>query len=361
MVLSTTSYFAGHLSGPAWVSWMADLVPARIRGRYFAQRNQVGQVSAVCATLAAGYALDLAQAASLEMLMRTGSVVLALAGIAGTVDYLMFTAVPDATATRANANVNLWRLVREPLRDRNFRRLLGFNAALTFSIAYVSQFVWLYLFDVMHLSNTKANLMWMVMQLGVWAVSYPLWGRIIDKAGRKPVLLVAGLIFAFSGAAWIFVTREHWVAGYIAVIVATAAWPGLDLANFSLLLAMSSSRGGRRQSSACVAINNFVVGIAGTVSGLVGGIIAQTLRDWHTTIFGWPLTYHGVLFLLTFVMRLVAVAWAMRLEEPRAHGPRVTLRYLSADVYSNIQQVFFAPARLLWHVGRWTLRISRER
>ena len=361
MVLSTTSYFAGHLSGPAWVSWMADLVPARIRGRYFAQRNQVGQVSAVCATLAAGYALDLAQAASLEMLMRTGSVVLALAGISGTVDYLMFTAVPDATATRANASVNLWRLVREPLRDRNFRRLLGFNAALTFSIAYVSQFVWLYLFDVMHLSNTKANLMWMVMQLGVWAVSYPLWGRIIDKAGRKPVLLVAGLIFAFSGAAWIFVTREHWVAGYIAVIVATAAWPGLDLANFSLLLAMSTSRGGRRQSSACVAINNFVVGIAGTVSGLVGGIIAQTLRDWHTTIFGWPLTYHGVLFLLTFVMRLVAVAWAMRLEEPRAHGPRVTLRYLSADVYSNIQQVFFAPARLLWHVGRWTLRISRER
>ena len=97
------------------------------------------------------------------------------------------------------------------------------------------------------------------------------------------------------------------------------------------------------------------------MAGAVGGAIAQVLRDWNATVFGWPLTYHGVLFLLTLVMRLVAVAWAMRLEEPRAHGPRVTLRYLSADVYSNIQQVFFAPARLLWHVGRWTLRISRDR
>ena len=155
--------------------------------------------------------------------------------------------------------------------------------------------------------------------------------------------------------------RRFTVIGYLAVIVTTAAWPGLDLANFSLLLAMSTSRGGRRQGSSYVAVNNFVVGIAGTVSGLVGGVIAQTLRDWHTTVFGWPLTYHGVLFLLTLVMRLVAVAWAMRLEDARAHGPRVTLRYLSADVYSNIQQVVFAPARLLWHVGRWTLRITRDR
>jgi len=361
MALTTVSYLCGHLSGPAWVSWMADLVPVQIRGRYFSRRNQLGQMSGVCATLLVGYALDVGQAASTLWLMRVCSIILALAGVSGAVDYMMHQLVPDLTAAKPHAGVRFWKLMREPLRDRNFRRFLGFNAALTFSIAYVSQFVWLYLFDVMGASNMRANLMWMVMQLGVWAVSYPLWGRIIDKAGRKPVLLVAGLMFAFSGAAWIFVTPENWVAGYVAVILATAAWPGVDLANFSLLLAMSTSHGGRRQGSAYVAVNSFVVGVAGVASGVIGGAIAQMLRDWHATVFGWPLTYHSVLFLLTLLMRLVAVGWAFRLEDPRAHGPRATLRYLATDIYSNAQQVVLAPARLLARVGRWTYRINRPR
>ncbi len=361
MLLTTLSYLCGHLAGPAWVSWMADLVPVQIRGRYFSRRNQVGQMSGVCVTLLVGYALDAGQAANALWLMRTCSIILALAGISGAVDYLTHTPVPDATEAKPHAGVKFLALMREPLRDRNFRRFLGFNAALTFSIAYVSQFVWLYLFDVMGVSNMRANLMWMVMQLGVWAVSYPLWGRIIDKAGRKPVLVVALLMFAFSGAAWVFVTPENWVAGYIAVILATAAWPGVDLANFNLLLAMSTSHGGRRQGSAYVAVNNFVVGLAGVASGAVGGAIAQVLRDWHATIFGWPLTYHGVLFLLTLLMRLVAVGWAVRLEDTRAHGPRAALRYLATDVYSNAQQIVFAPVRLLARVGRWTSRIGETR
>jgi MFS family permease len=124
---------------------------------------------------------------------------------------------------------------------------------------------------------------------------------------------------------------------------------------------MSTSHGGRRQGSAYVAVNSFVVGVAGVASGVIGGAIAQTLRGWHATVFGWPLTYHSVLFLLTLVMRLVAVGWAFRLEDPRAHGPRATLRYLATDIYSNAQQVVLAPVRLLARVGRWTYRLNQPR
>src|SRR5688500_721812 len=50
---------AGNAIGsPAWVSWMADLVPDRLRGKYFSRRRQWGILSAIPAAWIAGWLLD---------------------------------------------------------------------------------------------------------------------------------------------------------------------------------------------------------------------------------------------------------------------------------------------------------------
>ena len=46
------------MGGPAWVGWMSELVPDRIRGRYFARRRQLGVPLAIAATLVIGWVID---------------------------------------------------------------------------------------------------------------------------------------------------------------------------------------------------------------------------------------------------------------------------------------------------------------
>lgn len=358
LVLFAVMWLAGQMTTPIWVSWMADLVPSQIRGRYFTRRGQIGQLTGVIVTLLAGYALD---HVAPPALVQVVCLALGVSGLCGLVDFLFFIKVPDVQRVKPNPDVRIWALLREPLRDRNFLRFLGFTTTLTFAVGYIGQFAWLFIFDVARLSNTQANAMLVVMPLVILMLSGPMWGRLLDRFGRKPVLIIAGLLIVPGTLGWLFVSREHWVWGYLLVVLSTAAWPGLEAGNFNVLLNLSDAAKGRASGSSYVAINSAACAVTGVLSGLFGGAVAQALGDWHTTIFGNALTYHGVLFIISAVIRLAAVGWLIGFTDQGAATPRTALRYLGTNLYSNMQQAVFIPGRLLQQLSRWTYQANRRR
>jgi len=350
-------WVAGQATAPIWVSWMADLVPSPIRGRYFTRRSQLGQLIGVIVTLLMGYALD---HAAPPVLLQVICLALGVSGLFGLVDFLFFVKVPDVQRVKPNPDIRIWELLRGPLQDRNFRRFLGFSTLLTFSIGYIGQFAWLFMFDVARMSNTQANAMLVVMPLVIFMMSGPMWGRLLDRFGRKPVLIIAGLIVVPGTVGWIFISREHWVWGYLLVVISTAAWPGLEAGTFNVLLNLSDAAEGRSSGSAYVAINSAACAVTGVLSGLFGGVVAQVLGNWQTTILGYPLTYHGVLFIISSILRLAAVGWLIRFEDHRAATARTALRYLGTNLYSNLQQAVFIPGRLLQQLSRGTYHSTRR-
>jgi len=56
-LLAVASIFAS-ISSVSWNSWMADLIPEKVRGRFFAKRNMVAQIVGMLAALLAGFFLD---------------------------------------------------------------------------------------------------------------------------------------------------------------------------------------------------------------------------------------------------------------------------------------------------------------
>ncbi|MCX7886468.1 MAG: MFS transporter [Verrucomicrobiae bacterium] len=361
IVVVALSWAVGQMIGPAWVSWMADLVPERIRGRYFSRRSQAGQIVGLVTTVLVGVVLDQAAGRGADALLRAASAALAVAGVSGMIDFLFFLPVIEPLRRQPNPNVRLRQLLVEPLRDGNFRTFLVYTALLTFSLGYINQFVWLYVLDVAAMSNTAANAMLVLVPLVIFMGMYPVWGRLIDRLGRKPVLIVCTLVLSLGAVSWIFVTRERWLPGFALVTIATMMWPGVELGNFNVLLGLSTAREDSRQRSAHVAINSTVAAISGIVSGIFGGVVAQRLEHWHGSFFGLPLTFHGVLFLIAGGLRVVAALWLVRLEDPGAETTRAALRYMGANLYSNLQQAVFVPGRLLWQVARWTYRLGRGR
>jgi MFS family permease len=358
LFLITLSGVGAQMVTPAYISWMADLVPSRIRGRFFSRRNQIGQFVGLVVTVLMGLALDKAQIVSPETMRSVISLLFVLAGICGSLDFIFFIPVENPPTHRPNPQVGFWAMFRRPLADKNFRHFLGYTATMTFAIGYIGQFIWLYLFNVVGLSNFRANLMLVVVPLVVMMISYPIWGRLVDRLGRKPVLLIAGLLFVHGGASWIFVRQDSWWLGYLAAMVATAAWPGIEIGNFNVLLNMAGTTKGRKQSTAFIAVNSVVVALAGMASGLFGGLVALYFKDWQGTLFGWPLTYHGLLFLLSAVLRIAALAWLIGMKDPNACSTRDAFRYFAADIYSNLQQAVFMPARLLGRLGKLTYRLN---
>jgi MFS family permease len=360
LVMVGVSWFIGQMLLPVWVSWMADLVPSRVRGRYFSRRSQLGQIVGMAVTILIGYLLDRAQGG--QMLLLTISVAFGVAGITGVLDFLLFLPVTEVRQPQPNPEVSLRELIRAPLADRNFRRFMGYTALLVFGTGFVGQFTWLYVLDILHWSNTRANLLLVFVPLLIFILVYPLWGKVVDRFGRKPAMVIAGTVVVPGCVVWIFVTPDNWVWGYLGVALATAAWPGIEIANFNLLLGLADQKdSGQRKTSGYVALNSVAGALAGVLSGLFGGAVAQWLRGWHGTLLGWPLTYHGVLFLIAGGVRLLALAWVMDLEDKGAQPTRAALRYMGTNLYSNLQQAIYLPGRLFSQISRWTYPTNRRR
>lgn len=338
---------AANLAAPTVLAWLADLVPGRIRGRYFSRRLQVGQSVGLLATVVIGYALDQANALGEPTLLNTLIMALCVSAVCGVMDFVLLACIHDPPAHEPNPRLTLMGLVRGPLADSNFRRFLGFTATMTFAIGFISQFIWLYVFDVVGMSNMQANMMLVAVPLLVQMITYPLWGRLMDRLGRRPMLIIAGILVVNGASAWILVTRDHVWLGYTAVLLTAAAWPGIELGNLNVLLHLSQSERRGRGNSAFVAINSVVIAISGVASGLFGGAVAEWLETWQGSLFGWPITYHGVLFLISAALRMVAVGWLLTLHEPGAVGTRTAIRYVVSHVYSNMQQAIFMPTRRL--------------
>jgi MFS family permease len=357
LVLLASSSFLGHVSSPGVMAWFGDVIPRPVRGRYFSRRMQVGQLTGLMATLLVGWALDRTGAVDEHSLRVTVSALFAVAALVGVIDYLLLVRLPDPSPDPPSPKLSLLSMIKAPLADRRFRRYLGFNMTLTFSLGYVGQFIWLYVFDVVEMTNAQANLMLVGIPLIISMLSVRFWGNLIDQHGRLPVLAVCGVCIIFGGASWVFVTKESWWLGYSASTISMFAFPGMDLANLNLLLGLTRPPGTRRQNSAYLAVNSVAIAVAGMLSGVFGGLVARNLEGWTGSLFGWPLTYHGLLLLISSALRGLSLLWLIGMEDQGAHSTRMAIRQVRANIYSNMQQAFLLPMRRLGSMRRNTFRV----
>ena len=358
----TVSSLLAHVAMPAQVSFLADLMPSRIRGRYSAQRMRAWGVTGTIVPIAVGILLD-----QTEVIMRTISILMVIGAISGMINFVVYGPVPDRRKTPLNPSLTLWRLLRQPLADRDFRRFLAYTATLTFAVGFLGQYMWLYLLDVIFADAERKNLIANIMLIavpGVFAiVFYPMWGRLTDRLGRKPVMIICGLLIGVGGMGWLFMTTGRWWLGYLSVMIAAFAWPGVELGRLNVLLWLSESKAERQHhlGTAYVAVNSIVVAVAGICSGLFGGAVAWAFETWHAVWLGVPVTYHSLLILCSVGTRFLALGWLIRMEEPASFSTRDAMRYMAANLYSNLQQAVFMPSRMAARLGRLTYKLGPNR
>lgn len=339
------------IGSPAWTSWMADIVPDRVRGRYFARRRQWGILTAIPAALGAGWTLDyfIATEASGMLLMGVCTIIFSISAVFGVVDIVLFHFVPHAV--RPKPRVPFMAMIATPLRDRRFMWFSACTAILWFSVAGQGQFVSKYLIDHLKISSTQTQMMLLVTPLLTQLLVLPIWGRAIDRYGKKPSMLLAVIGIVPVGVGWVLMNSGQAWLGYVLACVGAAWWTGVEVSNFNLVLELSGtgSKGGTG-GSAYMAINAAIINIAGMLGGVFYGIVAESLRMFEYDL-GWgglgPLSFYEVLFAISAVLRLAAVLPLLRVHEPEARPTVDLLRFMAGNLYNNVAGAVLLPVRLI--------------
>lgn len=352
-------HLGGAAGGPAWVSWMADVVPGRLRGGYFSRRKMWGIAPAVPAAFLVGWLLTKCPPGHELQLC---AVIFLAAAAFGVADIALHQFVPAIPVPPKRREPFLRPLVA-PLKDKRFLCFAGYIGTLTFAVGPVGQFVTLFLIQKLKIDSLAVQVMLLGAPMLAQLAVLPAWGRAVDRAGRKPVLAVASLGLVPVGLGWCLMGGNTVWLGYVLTMAGAMLWAGVEIANFDFVLEMSGSRGDGKTSaggSGYNAVNSVIINLAGCGGGLCFGWVASSLSTWTWTPTG-PLSFVGtlgsfdVLFAISALMRLAAVALFLPfVKEPAAKPAGEAVRLMTANLYNNLFNAALQPARYL------RLRVARR-
>jgi MFS family permease len=293
----------------AWTSWMGDLVPGAVRGRYFGRRSALCALAATCASLTAGLVLDLGRNAAHAGVALCALTITACA--AGAVTTLLLRrqheprrASPPQAAPLCDALA--------PIRDVRARSLLAFQLAWSAAGGIAAAFYPLHMIGNLRMGFARMAL-YTAAVAAFRMLAAPLWGRVMDRAGTRPVLVSSAFALGLSPLLWIFAAEDRLWPLAIDAALSGAANAGLSLATFALPLALSRPSTRSFYVGALAAAG----GLAAGIGSAAGGTFVKFLPEaW--SLLGQPLVSAHALFLAGAAARLCAAGLALRVDEQPA-------------------------------------------
>lgn len=367
VLLVTLCWIFNNLAGPANTGWLADTVPSRLRGRFVSFCLRWSQPFVLVVVLTVGYLIDLAEKAHLSqpaLMLKLCSMILALGGLIGFLGILRHTLAPDPKPVKPMGwNFQLIKDLKKPLASAGYRRYLAVNFVFIIGTGFIGQYIWLYMFDVGHMTALFANLLMVAMQRLITLFTYRFWGRQIDAHGKKPVMLMCMSVMTLGFVGWIIAGQGGMVHILIAlpiVITEASVLPGWEISNLNIMLDFSSAKQGG--TSAAVAINALVMALGGILSGLIGSGFSDIFADVHIKLpsLNMVVTYHVLLMLFVVFIRLIVCLLILRLHEPKASATRDAMRIVTSGIFHNTRQAILMPTRIVGHVGRWTYKVRSD-
>lgn len=254
----------------------------------------------------------------------------------------------------------LFRSLLVPLRNRRFVFFAGFLATNFFANGLLGQFVALYVLERVRLGNLGAQLTLVIVPLAATAVFLPMWGRAVDRVGRKPLLYLSALGSVPLVMAWSLVTGPTWYLGPLVAAGIAVLWVGLEVTNFNYVLETAAGEVEAGQApdgggTGYVAVNSAVTAVAAVLGGLAGAVVAELLRGWSVTPVEGLKAFdrYDVLFALSAGVRLAGVVvFLPRMVEPSAHPTLTAARFMIENLYASATELARAPVRLLGSNGR---------
>ena len=320
--LWSTYHLLEYVGTVALWSWLGDIAPERIRGRFIGVRERWLLVGRIGGVIGGGGFIYLWrngwEAAGIEASpypIWIGYGVMAGAGaLAMFVSVLPLVLMRDVPLGKSGQRVRPLGNLMAPFRDRRFLRLLLFGCWFSFSngITQAAQFT--YLSRVLQL-----ELFWLLMfqtgmRLGQSGIA-PSMGRLADRFGNRPVMVGAQLLGA-SGPLFFFWASGDapwWVAGAYVVWIAYA---GLNVCLPNLTLKLAP----RRESASYMAAYFAVGGLFYGASTVAGGVLLDWLDGFESPLAVGPYAWdaHQLIFAVGTAARAMGVLLLLGVIEPGA-------------------------------------------
>ena len=239
-------------------------------------------------------------------------------------DILLFWPVYEPPVTKIT-ETRIRKVLTEPFRTRDFRSFISFMCFWHFAAMVGAPFISLFLLAEVGMPLSRLLLLWVFCWGGGAACSARI-GRLAERFGHRPILILCTLMKSSNMAALILVPNDPQIAFWILVpvfILDSILNAGFVVATNGFMLTKSPA--GNR--TMFIAAGTALAGLVGGITSIVcGGLL--TWADHDSAFFGIQLSSFRMLFAVSILLRLTSVVLAVRIRESDSRGTRQVVSQL---------------------------------
>jgi MFS family permease len=306
----TVSTAFGAIANPAWGSLMADLVPIRLRGRYFSLRGRIAGAITLVFSFAAG--------GLLQILTNTpfiGYAILFGGACAFRLLSLYFLSrmyEPEPTENGENDR-SLFHIVSH-VGASNLGRFTVYVALISFAANLASPFFSVYMLRDLGFSYLTYTII--IASASVSSLVFlTFWGRRADIAGNMKVIRVTSVLLPVIPLLWLASYNVYYL--FFAEVVSGFAWSGFNLAAVNYVYDASEAQNRTKH----IAVFNAITCLATFLGATIGGFIAPHLPE----LLGYQLR---TLFTISGACRALVIILMLRMLVEVRHVPDIPISQL---------------------------------
>lgn len=250
------------LSGVSWMSWITEFVPRPIRGRYMGVRQRYCNIMTML-VLVIGWGMLYwgEQKLWVYQAFLIGCTVLRAFSL------LMLHRVRTRDPYGGAVAEGNWLGELGRLRTNTaLIRFILFNTLVNFALGAGAVLVPRFVFDQLEVSAGMFSAISLAGSLGGFLM-YRQWGRIADRHGNVPVVIVSLLLWRLLDVTWLLITPGTWWVMFLTWFAGGLAASGFLLGMMNLLLALVSEK----SRMAGISLNTTISSISAAMATMLTG------------------------------------------------------------------------------------------
>lgn len=359
-------YLFGSIAGPSWNSWMKDLVPEKSLGAYFSRRSRLTQTLNVILSILIALLLDYIKKYYPQYQLYAYAGMFAAGGIIGITGAFILSRASEPQGVLLHDNI--FRLLKRPLKDSNFRRLLMFNSAWVFALNIATPFFTVFLLKSLGIALSYVILLGIISQVGS-ILTIRLWGTFADRYSNKTIIAICAPLYIGCFVAWCFVGIYTHMYVNMALLVLIYIFTGISTAGINLsLINIGLKLAPREESIVYLSAKNVITAFFSSIAPLIGGYLADFFTNRHLNVrieWGGPrvtkvfrlLELHewNFLFLIAALLALVALELLVPVKEAGEVEKEDVRRILRKSVRGSLKEYFLIGHLIGWQQQLWSI------
>jgi len=306
-------------------TWMSEITPPDIRGRYFGLRSLLSDFSGMLMGYFGGFYIDHFRELGREVFGFQS--IFLFSTLIGYSTLFLVSRIPEISREPERQGLkDFIKSFQLPFRNRPFLIWTIYDACYSFAVGFAGPFFTVYLLRELNLPLATVAIYTAIGEISSIALSR-WWGSLADKYGNLPILTVACIGKSIFPALWIFTSGIN-TLGAILWLGFVHSVRGFNSAQSITTLNMTLGLSPEKDRPIYLACESTVVNFLSAISPLLGGLLLGSMSVNHieTSIFGWNHILYPMhlLFLISAILRgsasliLIKVGLSMRKESSNA-------------------------------------------